>query len=375
MKARQSFILLAFLLAGPLTSEVAFAESKFMKSFRTSYEQNRFDALGFLVKTNKDIIPGEIRSLLDEARAAEGFEKKMAILDLAATMATMYGEWHGQDGFIGEIEAMQKEEMGKEEERKAELEKWKKYEAFPGNLLMREKAEAAGMAPVIFPHWVHRINFECKACHPAPFEMKKTGSIGMTEIFGGGLCGKCHNGTTAFSAAEDCERCHSVGTPGEAHLLDPKKAYVSKLKETSERLGTGLNLDLLPGKALPYDRFGNIDWGLLGKARKPIKSIEGAPADKADETRDNEILFESPMPYVNNVVFSHKTHSERVVCSSCHQSFFKDQLGANTASMKDMAEGASCGACHQKVAFKFADCNRCHSRPVAEDAGGALKRK
>ncbi|MBW7956681.1 MAG: hypothetical protein H3C68_02200 [Deltaproteobacteria bacterium] len=375
MKARLLLILLALLSAGPLAAGDASAESKFMKSFRTSYEQNRFDALGFLVKTNKDIIPGEIRSLIDEARAAEGFEKKMTILDIAATMATMYSEWHGQDGFIDEIETLQKEELKKEEERKAELEKWKKYEAFPGNILMREKAEAAGMAPVIFPHWVHRINFECKACHPALFEMKKTGTIGMAEIFGGGLCGQCHNGTTAFSAAESCDRCHSVGTPGEAHLLDPKKADTSKLRETSARLGTGLNLDLFPEKALPFDRFGNIDWGLLGKARKPIVSLEGAPVEKADETRDNEILFESPMPYVNNVVFSHKTHSERVVCSSCHQSFFKDALGANAASMKDMAGGASCGACHQKVAFKFADCNRCHSRPVAEGAGGALKRK
>lgn len=367
-------ILLAAALAMPLIATQSLAESKFMKSFRTSYEQNRFDALGFLVKTNKDIIPGEIRSLIDEARAAEGFEKRMALLDLASTMATMYLEWHGQDGYIGEIETLQKEELKKEEERKAELEKWKKYEAFPGNILMREKAEASGMAPVIFPHWVHRINFECKACHPALFEMKKTGSIGMNEIFGGGLCGKCHNGTTAFSAAEDCERCHTAGTPGEAHLLDPKKADASKLKEASERLGTGLNLDLLPGKSLPFDRFGNIDWELLNKARKPIKSLEGAPSEKED-TRDNEILFESPMPYVNNVVFSHKTHSERVVCSSCHQAFFKDELGANAASMKDMAGGASCGSCHQKVAFKFADCNRCHSRPVGDGAGGALKRK
>ncbi len=375
MKARFSFILLAGLLAMPLAAAESFAESKFMKSFRTSYEQNRFDALGFLVKTNKDIIPGEIRTLIGEARAADGFEKRMAILDLAATMAAMYAEWHGQDGSVDEIEALQKEELRKEEERKAELEKWKKYEAFPGNILMRDKAEASGMAPVIFPHWVHRVNFECKACHPALFEMKKTGSIGMAEIFGGNLCGKCHNGTTAFNAAESCDRCHSVGTPGEAHLLDPKKADVSKLRETSERLGTGLNLDLLPEKALPFDRFGNIDWALLDKARKPIKSLEGESGEKAGETRDNDILFESPLPYVNNVLFSHKTHSERVVCSSCHQAFFKDELGANSASMRDMAEGSSCGACHQKVAFKFADCNRCHSKPVTEDAGGALKRK
>ncbi|OGP17422.1 MAG: hypothetical protein A2V21_302075 [Deltaproteobacteria bacterium GWC2_55_46] len=352
-------------------------ESKFRKSFRTSYEQNRFDALGFLVRTNRDKLPGEIQSLIDEARAAESFPEKMVILDLANAMATMHKEWHGVDTFLPEIEKMQKEEIKKEESRKAEIEKWERYESFPGNLLMKAKAEeleAIGLSPVIFPHWVHRINFECKACHQELFQMKRSDAITMTEIFEGKLCGACHNGKVAFDAAESCEMCHVAGKPEAEPLVSPKKADMKNIKATADRLGTGLDLDLLPNNKLPFDKFGNIDWTLLRKAQKqPIKSIKKDPP--TDETRDNEILFESPVPFVSHVVFSHKKHSEMIVCSSCHQEVFREDLGSSRVNMTEMSRGASCGACHGKVSFKFADCKRCHSKPAGETAGGMLLRK
>ncbi|OGP14073.1 MAG: hypothetical protein A2054_03105 [Deltaproteobacteria bacterium GWA2_55_10] len=377
MRSKALFaIVIAALAVAVFAGHSLAGESKFRKSFRTSYEQNRFDAMGFLVKQNKDILPGEIQSLVDEAKAAASFGEKMQLLDLANTMATMHKEWHGNEKFLGEIEKLQREEIQNEEARKAEAEKWKKYENFPGNLIMKEKETelaAIGLSPVIFPHWVHRINFECKACHPALFPMKKTNSITMTPIFEGRLCGECHNGKIAFDAAESCERCHVAGRPEEAALLNPKKADIAKVMESSERLKTELNLDLLPNKALPFDKFGNIDWMLLKGAHKPIKSLKEAPAD---QTRDNEILFESPMPYVNNIVFRHKPHADLILCSSCHTDIYKEELGSTPpASMTQMAQGQSCGSCHGKVSFKFADCNRCHSKPVSEGPGKAMIRK
>ena len=365
---------LAFMVTAP-----AFGESKFRQDFKKSYEANRFDALGFLVRTNKATIPGEILTLIDEAAKAEDHHEKMAILDLANTMATMYREWHGEGKYVDQVSALQKVELAKEEARVAEEEKWKKYETFTGNFILRSKQaqmEAKKLTPVIFPHWVHRLYYDCKACHPSIYPMKRTNSMSQADILAGKNCGECHNGQEAFSAKENCERCHVAGKPAEAALISPRKsADTAKLKASAERLGTGLNLDLMPTKgSLPFDRFGNIDWLLMKKlkAHEPKKSIK---AGVKDERRDNEILFESPMPYVKNSIFSHALHTELIECASCHPEPFKEELGSTVANKAAMGQGASCGTCHNKVSFKFADCNRCHVKPIGEDPGKALLRK
>lgn len=361
-------------------SDPAFAESKFRKDFKKSYDAERFDALGFLVRANKAIIPGEIQILIDEANAAADHHQKLELLDLANTMATMYREWHGEGKYVEQVEALQKEELAKEAARAAEEEKWKKYDAFPGNFILRSRQaqmEAAKLTPVVFPHWVHRLYYDCKACHPTVFPMKRTNSMSQDEILAGKSCGECHNGQEAFAAKENCKRCHVALTPAEDALIKPKKAAdLAKLKASAERLGTGLNLDLLPIKgALPFDKLGNIDWQLMRKLKvhEPKKSIK---AGTKDERRDNDIIFQSSSPYVKNSVFSHTVHTEQVECASCHTEVFSDELGATaTVAMSSMGQGESCGTCHNRVSFKFADCNRCHSKPLGEDPGKALLRK
>jgi c(7)-type cytochrome triheme protein len=380
--AKMKRILTGVLLAAALSlafTAPALAESKFRQDFKKSYEANRFDALGFLVRTNKTIIPGEILTIVEEAEKAIDHHEKMALLDLANTMATMYREWHGEGKYVDQVSALQKAELAKEEARVAEEEKWKKYENFTGNFILRSmqtKMEAQKLTPVIFPHWVHRLYYDCKACHPSVFPMKRTNSMTQAEILAGKSCGECHNGQEAFSAKDNCERCHVSGKPAEAALISPKKsADLPKLKASAERLGTGLNLDLLPNKnSLPFDKFGNIDWMLLKKLKvhQPKSSIKG---DTKKEIRDNEILFESPMPYVKNSVFSHTSHTELMECASCHPEPFKEELGSTVANKAAMAQGASCGTCHNKVSFKFADCNRCHTRAIGEAPGKALLRK
>jgi hypothetical protein len=34
-----------------------------------------------------------------------------------------------------------------------------------GDVVINEFSDEAGMRPVIFPHWFHRIRFRCKVCH------------------------------------------------------------------------------------------------------------------------------------------------------------------------------------------------------------------
>lgn len=87
---------------------------------------------------------------------------------------------------------------------------WAEY----ADVIINEKAEKQGMPPVIYPHWFHRIRFQCSVCHvDLGFKTKAGGNgITMDKISQGEFCGACHNGDVAWSA-ENCDFCHS-GAPG-----------------------------------------------------------------------------------------------------------------------------------------------------------------
>jgi len=74
----------------------------------------------------------------------------------------------------------------------------------------KETMAEVGLAPVVFPHWTHRIQFKCKACHEGIFPMEKGASdITMSAIIDGQFCGTCHNGKIAWDPLY-CNRCHSL---------------------------------------------------------------------------------------------------------------------------------------------------------------------
>ena len=79
-----------------------------------------------------------------------------------------------------------------------------------GDVVLNNTSKAAGMNPVVFPHWVHRMNYSCRACHESlGFKMKVgTSGITMQEIFAGKYCAVCHNGKIAFATTQ-CQLCHS----------------------------------------------------------------------------------------------------------------------------------------------------------------------
>lgn len=89
-----------------------------------------------------------------------------------------------------------------------------------GDVVINNYSDEAGMRPVIFPHWFHRIRFRCKVCHAdLGFEFKAGGNeINMLKIIDGEFCGACHNGEVAWSV-ENCSLCHSAkpGTPIQVH--------------------------------------------------------------------------------------------------------------------------------------------------------------
>ena len=68
------------------------------------------------------------------------------------------------------------------------------------------------MGKVVFDGKNHAdAGVKCLDCHSKIFQMKK-GSTAMTmaDITAGKYCGKCHNGTRAFSAKDktNCGECH-----------------------------------------------------------------------------------------------------------------------------------------------------------------------
>ena len=89
-----------------------------------------------------------------------------------------------------------------------------------GDVVINNFSDDAGMRPVIFPHWFHRVRYRCKVCHAdLGFEFQAGGNqIDMLKIIDGEYCGACHDGNIAWSV-ENCDLCHSArpGTPTQVH--------------------------------------------------------------------------------------------------------------------------------------------------------------
>lgn len=101
-----------------------------------------------------------------------------------------------------------------------------------GDVLINNYSDQAGMRPVVFPHWFHRVRFRCKVCHAdLGFKFKAGGNeINMLKIIDGEYCGACHDGDVAWSV-ENCDLCHS-GKPGTETQVHG--STLQKLKASSE---------------------------------------------------------------------------------------------------------------------------------------------
>ena len=83
-----------------------------------------------------------------------------------------------------------------------------------GDVILNKRSEKDGVRPVVFPHWFHRIRFQCKVCHSELGFVMRAGAndVLMADIINGKFCGMCHNGSVAWGT-ERCDLCHS-GKPG-----------------------------------------------------------------------------------------------------------------------------------------------------------------
>ena len=375
---------MAFLVSISLPAR-AEGGATFREQFIKNRDANKFKEQVALVKKNKDVMPAEVGALIEEAMERDKeFSERMDLLDLASAMASMHKFWNRDEGPLKLLEPYIRNELRAEEKREAEVMRWTLEERFLGNfVMMRYNKELAkeDLPPVLYPHWLHRIYYECRVCHDSVFRMKRFSSdITQGSFEEGRLCGVCHDGKEAFAPKGNCRRCHLAGTPEAEKFHDPTMVDHKEIKRIAGWLGAEWNYENLNSAGLPLDKFRFIDWlrlEELGVTKpKASLSITGEEKDKsASEKRNNIIYFPSSTSAVKDVVFNHKIHTDLIACKSCHPEPFSEELGKSDVRMSEFSKGRFCGACHGRVSFTFKDCKRCHHHNSGEVPEGALIRK
>jgi len=225
--------------------------------------------------------------------------------------------------------------------------------------------------PVTFSHEFHlkKYNNNCKVCHNAIFNLRDKRHFTMAEMEKTKSCGACHSGVKAFSVADSksCVRCHK-GTPRQLEYKAKNAGtvtfnhtfHVGKLNSDCKACH---NANVITGKE------GHVTMAEMEKGKtcgachndKKAFTVVGncGRCHKGMKTHDIEFKPKA----ISGVTFSHDYHTARFNCKACHTKVFPFKAdGAPHFTMADMANGKSCGACHNgKQAFLAnSDCNKCH---------------
>jgi c(7)-type cytochrome triheme protein len=224
-----------------------------------------------------------------------------------------------------------------------------------GNVVINNHGAQIDLAPVVFPHWLHRARYTCRLCHVDLGFAMAAGETGiLDEDNKNGLyCGACHDGKEAFpqeQAAEEgesiqyCDRCHSQGKKVEFEY-----SFYDSVK------------------GFPKSRFGNrIDW-MAAEEQGLIELkdyLEGVSIDrgKLKGPADRKLIADAlGMP---SIIFSHEKHAVWNGCELCHPQIFPIRKSDQVYDMQSIFDGQFCGACHGLVAFPNTDCRLCHTEDV-----------
>ena len=224
-----------------------------------------------------------------------------------------------------------------------------------GRVVLRELSGKAGVPPVAFDHWRHRPMFSCRPCHvDVGFAMETGGSqISRATNAAGMHCGACHDGKKTYEgrtifracsadgplAADPCGRCHRSGA------APSRRAY-----------------DAL-AQAMPVYGGRYVDWE-AAEARglvKPLDFVEGLSTRRDVMKIDADVPLKAKGTWLGDVTFSHAKHAVWSGCEACHPELFPStRRGSAALDMEAIKAGRYCGACHGRVAFPVAQCQRCH---------------
>jgi c(7)-type cytochrome triheme protein len=227
-----------------------------------------------------------------------------------------------------------------------------------GQVVLGRHTGAAGIPPAVFDHWRHRARYTCRVCHVDVGFAMSAGETGISAATnrGGFHCGACHDGKTLHAgqaifpscsggadvtAGPSCARCHARSDP--ARLRKEYGAFAA---------------------TLPRTRTGQVDWvaAEADGSLRPADHLEGVSFARPKLQMKKEVPFQSRGWMEGVIIFSHSKHTVWNGCEVCHPEIFPSTShGATKYSMLQIAAGEACGACHGKVAFAIAECERCHA--------------
>jgi c(7)-type cytochrome triheme protein len=230
-----------------------------------------------------------------------------------------------------------------------------------GHVKLENFTVRARVPPVRFDHWRHRSQFTCRLCHvDVGFAMTAGATqVSSSTIRDGFHCGACHDGKRTwrgkpiFAACGDARRFDAKGSCGRCH------------REVDE---AAARRDFEPfARNFPRDRFGLVDWEKAERSGlvRPVDFLEGISIPRDPLKNPKVVTIVSKGEWMSDVLFSHPKHATWNGCEVCHPEIFPNAGGqARRYTMLDISSGGACGACHDKVAFPLADCEKCHVKPV-----------
>lgn len=226
-----------------------------------------------------------------------------------------------------------------------------------------------GLGEAVFSHSIHisKTGGACRGCHNGKVITGKEKAVTMAEMEKGRTCGACHNGKLAFGVTANCDRCHKGMKPKDitfaikgvtpatfSHAFHTQ-AYTCKDCHTKTFpykavVGAATMNDMTKGKSCGACHNGKDAFASTGDCDKCHKGMKPA-----------KIKFKTS---AGEAVFSHEFHTQNYKCSDCHTKIFPFKAGTLKATMADMEQGKSCGACHNKGKDAFSvqdECGKCHN--------------
>jgi c(7)-type cytochrome triheme protein len=140
-----------------------------------------------------------------------------------------------------------------------------------GRVVLDKQSAGAGMAPVVFDHWLHRAKYTCRLCHvDVGFAMTANGTgIRAADNAAGHYCGACHDGKRVADGRKIFESC------GKGQPSDPKSSC-TRCHSVGKNVKPAYDFDAFV-KPLPRGRFGNgVDWENVSSATQRRRDGEAS---------------------------------------------------------------------------------------------------
>jgi c(7)-type cytochrome triheme protein len=219
----------------------------------------------------------------------------------------------------------------------------------------------ARFGKVTFNHNYHirqeGIKNNCKTCHNAIFNIKKTIRYNMADMGNGKSCGACHNGKKAFDVKE-CVKCHKVADVAIKVKETGPVIFSHKKHINAYKCGSCHPRLYDTGSRKPVSMAQMEKGKSCGACHNGKGTFKIEDCTRCHPTKDVDFKVKD----TGDVIFSHDLHTGMYKCGDCHEKLYLPSAKNKRISMADMEAAKSCGACHEgKSAFTVKEnCDRCH---------------